>query len=90
MTTEEWENQPLEEKKRLVRIGLGKVRAGAELAEERMRLNQALDDDDETDDEEEVITTEKRVVTIIAPKPSNITPRSFCGWKDGAEAVLSV
>lgn len=37
MTTEEWENQPLEEKKRLVRIGLGKVQVGAELAEERMK-----------------------------------------------------
>lgn len=75
MTTEEWENQPLEEKKRLVRIGLGKVQAEAELAEERMKLNQALDDDDETNDEEGVITTEKCVVTIIAPKPSNITLR---------------
>ena len=71
--------QPLEEKKRLVQIGLGRVRAGAELAAERMRLNEALDDDDadKTDDEEEeeVITTEKRIVTVVHPLPGSITLR---------------
>ena len=55
------------------------MRAGAELAPERMRLNEALDDDDadKTDDEEEqeVITTEKRIVTVVHPLPGSITLR---------------
>ena len=81
MTSSEWKKQPLEEKKRLVQIGLGRVRAGAELAAERMRLNEALDDDDadktddDDDEEEEVITTEKRIVTVVHPLPGSITLR---------------
>lgn len=85
MTTEEWENQPLEEKNCLVRIGLGKVQAGAELAEERMKLNQALDDDDETDDEEEVITTEKRVSPLSLPnRVISLWEKSFLPEKENA------
>lgn len=73
MTMDEWEKQPLEEKKGLVQIGLGRVQAGAELAEERMKLNRALDDD-ETDDKEEIITREKRVVTIATPEQTVFIP----------------